>query len=110
MIKFSEIINKILKRNRPKSPSGAEHLRNDFKSRYHSFKLLLSSNNKSLDIMADIEKLLDGSRLFGMSHVNANRTAVSVNVYKMIKNLEVLAPGKYGELSLRFNDIQSADR
>ncbi|MDP3286223.1 MAG: PEP/pyruvate-binding domain-containing protein, partial [Desulfobacterales bacterium] len=106
MINFSEIIKKVLNRNRPKSPSGAEHLRNDFKARYHSFKLLLSSNNKALDIMADIEKLLEGTRLFGMSHVKANCTAVSVNVYKMIKNLEVLAPGKYRDLSLRFNDIQ----
>jgi pyruvate,water dikinase len=106
MIKFSEIINRVLKRNRPESHSGTEHLRNDFKSRYQSFKILLSSNNKAIDIMADIEKLLEGSRLFGMSHVKGNCTAVSVNVYKMIKNLEVLAPGKYTELSLRFNDIQ----
>ena len=106
MIKFSEIINKFLKRNQPESSSDAEHLRNDFKSRYQSFKILLSSNNKALDIMADIEKLLDGSRLFGMSHIKGNCTAVSVNVYKMIKNLEVLAPGKYRELSLGFTDIQ----
>jgi len=106
MLNFSEIINKLLKRSQPGSPSGAEHLRNDFKSRYQSFKILLSSNNKALDIMADIEKLLEGSRLFGMSHVKGNCTAVSVNVYKMIKNLEVLAPKKYRELSLRFNDIQ----
>ncbi|MFO7666508.1 MAG: PEP/pyruvate-binding domain-containing protein [Desulfobacterales bacterium] len=101
-----EIINKILKRDKPGQPSDVNHLRNDFKSRYQSFKILLSSNNKALDIMADIEKLLEGSRLFGMSHVKANCTAVSVNVYKMIKNLEVLAPGKYKELSLRFSDIQ----
>lgn len=106
MINFSEIINKLLKRNKPEDASVAENLRNDFKARYHSFKLLLSSNNKALDIMADIEKLLEGSRLFGMSHVKGNCTAVSVNVYKMIKNLEVLAPGKYRELYLRFNDIQ----
>ncbi len=106
MIKFSEIINKLLKRNQPESSSDAEYLRNDFKSRYQSFKILLSSNNKALDIMADIEKLLDGSRLFGMSHIKGNCTAVSVNVYKMIKNLEVLAPGKYRELSSGFTEIQ----
>jgi pyruvate, water dikinase len=106
MINFSEIINRILKKKRQEPASGPEELRNDFKYRYQSFKILLSSNNKALDIMADIEKLLEGSRLFGMSHVKSNCTAVSVNVYKMIKNLEVLAPGKYRELSLRFNDIQ----
>jgi pyruvate,water dikinase len=105
MINFLKIINKFLKKN-PESPSDVDSLRNDFKYRYQSFKVLLSSNNKALDIMADIERLLDGSRLFGMSHVKGNCTAVSVNVYKMIKNLEALAPGKYRELSLRFNDIQ----
>jgi pyruvate,water dikinase len=105
MINFSELINRILKKNQPES-SSPEELRNDFKYRYQSFKILLSSNNKALDIMADIERLLDGSRLFGMSHVKGNCTAVSVNVYKMLKNLEVLAPGKYGELFTRFNDIQ----
>jgi pyruvate,water dikinase len=105
MINFSKIINKFLKRN-PESPSDVDSLRNDFKYRYQSFKILLSSNNKALDIMADIERLLDGARLFGMSHVKGNCTAVSVNVYKMIKNLEVLAPGKYKELSLKFNEIQ----
>jgi pyruvate,water dikinase len=105
MINFLKIINKFLKKN-PESPSDVDSLRNDFKYRYQSFKVLLSSNNKALDIMADIERLLDGSRLFGMSHVKGNCTAVSVNVYKMIKNLEALAPGKYRGLSLRFNDIQ----
>ncbi|RPH48345.1 MAG: pyruvate, water dikinase [Desulfobacteraceae bacterium] len=106
MTSFSEIINYLLKRRSPEASYDPENLRTDFKARYHSFKLLLNSNNKALDIMADIEKLLDGTRLFGMSHVKADSTAVSVNVYKMIKNLEVLAPGKYSELSLRFNDIQ----
>ena len=72
MLKFSEIINKLLKRNKPESIFDAEDLRNDFKSRYQSFKILLSSNNKALDIMADIEKLLEGSRLFGMTQVKAN--------------------------------------
>lgn len=106
MIKIAEIIKKVLKRTRPESPSGAEHLRNDFKSRYQNFKILLSSNNKALDIMAEIERLLDGRHIFGMYHVRAGCTAVSVNVFKMIKNLEDLSPGKYTELSLRFNDIQ----
>jgi pyruvate,water dikinase len=93
-------------RGKPQCDSDVEELRNLFKARYHSFKLLLSSNNKSLEIMADLEEALRGARSFGMSFVRANCTAVSVNVYRMIKNLDDLAPGKYQELFKRFNGIE----
>lgn len=83
-----------------------EELRVAFKDRYHSFKLLLNANNKALEIMADIERALQGKQPFGMSFVRASCTAVSVNVFNMIKNMKKLARGKYGELNARFNDIQ----
>jgi len=106
MIKFTEIYNKIFKRNKIKSPYDLQHLLSEFKSRYHNFKLLLSSNNKALDIMADIELLLEGKKPFGMSQIKSHCTAASVNVYKMLKNFDELVPGKYSELFSRFNDIQ----
>ena len=93
-------------RGKPQCGSGAEELRNLFKARYHSFKLLLSANNKALEIMADLEEALQGTRTFGMSFIRANCTAVSVNVYKIIKNLDELAPAKYEDLHQRFSDIQ----
>jgi len=86
--------------------SHIEELRLDFKSRYHNFKLLLSSNNKCLEIMADMEQALSGKRIFGMSFVRTNCTAVSVNLLTMIKNLDKLAPGKYPKLYNKFNYIQ----
>ena len=83
-----------------------EELRTLFRARYHNFKLLLNANNKALEIMADLEGTLRFSRPIGMSFIKANCTAVSVNVFKMVKNMDELAPGKYEELHARFRDIE----
>lgn len=73
-------------------------LRHDFKERYFFFKQLLTANNSALEGSAQIEKLLNESVPFGMSAVKANTTAVLVSVYRMIRKLDRLAPGKYSTL------------
>jgi pyruvate,water dikinase len=83
-----------------------ERLRLTFKSRYHSFKLLLTANNKILDGMADIERALQGNEPFSMSSVQTRCTSISVNVFQMIQNMENIAPGKYTALRDRFMVIQ----
>jgi len=88
------------------SVAEVEGLRIAFKERYHSFKLLLNANNKALEIMAEMERALQGQQLFGMSFIRASCTAVSVNVFIMIKNIEKLAQDRYGELRVRFINIQ----
>lgn len=106
MINFFQLIKKFFIKKGLESPDDVEYLRNDFKSRYHSFKVLLSSNNKALDIMADIEMLLEGAKPFGITQIKSHCTAASVNVFKMIKNFDDLAPKKYSELFSKFNEIQ----
>ena len=83
-----------------------EQLRIEFKERYHSFKLLLNANNRALEIMADMERALGGGQSFGMAFVRASCTAVSVNVFNMVKHIGKLAQDRYGELNGRFNDIR----
>lgn len=88
--------------------SDPEELRAAFKIRYHHFKLLLNANNKALEIMSDLEEALRGTRPFGMSFIRSSATAVCVNVFQMIRHLEVLAPDKYSELTDRFREIETA--
>lgn len=83
-----------------------EALRLTFKSRFHSFKLLLAANNRILEGMADIERALQGNESFSMSFVQTHCTAISVNVFRMINDMENIAPGKYTALKDSFVAIQ----
>jgi len=83
-----------------------EALRLTFKSRYHSFKLLLAANNRILEGMADIERALLGNESFSMSFVQTHCTGISVNVFRMINDMENIAPGKYTTLKDSFVAIQ----
>jgi pyruvate, water dikinase len=105
---LAELLNKLpfMGRKEKLSPANVEELRSAFKDRYHSFKVLLAANNKALEIMAEMEEALRGNRPFGMSFIRANCTAVSVNVFRIVKNLDQLAPGKYRDLFDKFKDIQ----
>lgn len=84
----------------------AEPLRVEFKARYHHFKLLLNSNNQSLDIMAEIDEALTGTRPFGMNFVRSRCTRAATHVFQIIQHLNRLAPGKYEALHERFREIQ----
>lgn len=85
----------------------ADRLRVSFKERYHHFKLLLAANNRALELMAEIEGALRGDQPFGMAFVRSRVTEAAVNVLRMIKSLQRLAPGRYDALRTRFDHIRA---
>ncbi len=88
------------------SAARLEELRISFRARYHNFKAILSSNNKALEVMSEIEKALAGGSPFGMSFIRSSSTAVSVNVFRMIQHIDQMVPDKYSELFGSFESIQ----
>ena len=79
-----------------------EYLRLNFKARYHSFKLLISANNKCLENMADMERALLGKDVFGMSFIKSRVTVIAVNVFSMINHLKTITGDKYPGLEPSF--------
>ncbi len=57
--------------------------------------------------MSELEEASKGDTPFGMSFIRAGCTAVSVNVFRMVKCMDQLAPGKYVEFYDSFRSIQS---
>jgi pyruvate, water dikinase len=110
MTKLTQFLRAIFQRGRGDQEvlANVQELRAAFTSRYHNFKLLLTANNKALEIMSELEKALEGNQSFGMSFVRSRSTAISVNVFRIIKHLDSLAPGKYSDLYERFRIIQDA--
>ena len=101
-----QILKNFFSKKLPKYPSSDEDLRKEFKARYHNFRLLLNSNKRVLEAMARIEQALRDMQPFGMPFVRANCTTVSVEVFRMIRNLKEPAPERYKGLYARFHDIQ----
>ena len=93
-------------RAKKKSDEEIEKLRADFRARYHSFKLLLTANNKALDIMAEMEDALRGECPVGMSFVRSRCTRAAANVYNIVDNINKITLGKYDSLHSRFKEIQ----
>lgn len=108
MAELIQFFKKILLRanNKSESREAYEEIQAAFKFRYERFRRVLTANTKALDIMSDMERALLGHRPFGISFVRSSCQAVSAIVFRMIKELNELAPGKYSDLFGSFHAIQ----
>lgn len=108
MRQLLNLLREFFSRGRRRRADRIEELRVEFKLRYHSFKLLLNANNRALEIMANMERALLDGHPFDMSFVRSSATAVLVEVFRMIRNLDEISPEKYRVLSDRFTAIQQS--
>jgi len=76
------------------------------KTRYQSFQKLLTANNQTLELMADMEEKSSGEYLFDMHYIKTNARLVSHNVLTIIKSLNALSKNKYLLFEKIHKDIQ----
>ncbi|MEF2144655.1 MAG: PEP/pyruvate-binding domain-containing protein [Desulfovibrionaceae bacterium] len=84
-----------------------QDLQAGFRSRYHSFKLLLNANSSALETMTEMEEALRGLRPFGMHFIRAAATRLSTSIFNMVRHLNELAPDGYPALMPRFTEIRA---
>ncbi len=104
---FTRLFRSRAESQRAGHEANVEELRQRFRSRYHEFKLLLVANNQALEIMAELEAMLAGNQPFGRAFVRSRSTSVIAAVLRIIRHLDVLAPGKYAALQTVFKSIQA---
>ena len=88
-------------------PASLAELREAFRKKYHAFRLLLAANNAALHLMTEMELALRGNQSFGMTFIRSHATAISVNVFSIIKYLNELTNDKYKGLEPVFADLQA---
>ncbi|MDD5562722.1 MAG: PEP/pyruvate-binding domain-containing protein [Thermoanaerobaculaceae bacterium] len=74
--------------------------------KYLTFKDLIASNDEILEVIAEVEKKLEGRTTFGMAFVRSSAVTAAAHAYRMIQKLDSLSQRRYPELYARFSDIQ----
>lgn len=74
---------------------------------FQKFKTLLELNNKTLELIADMGDKLSGDYIFDKHYIHSTSQKMADYVYKLIYNLNSIAPHKYLELYDAFNRINS---
>ncbi len=69
-----------------------------FRFKYTLFKELLAANSELFNILADMEQKLKGNHIFGASYIKNQVIRSMIQVFKMVKNLNVLSGNKYPQL------------
>jgi len=86
-----------------RSPAATQRL---FIAHCRSFRELLAANNQALEAMAEMEQALRDGRTLSMTFIRAKSTAVAVNVYKIVANLNKISDGRYHGLVAVFTRVQ----
>lgn len=105
MVEFLGFLKKRREGKLLKAEKEIEAVRLAFTRRYLNFKSLLSTNDQVLEIITELEQALRSGQPFGMTLVRSRCTALSVNLFKIIQNLNAITSNRYPELFEVFQGI-----
>jgi pyruvate, water dikinase len=77
------------------------------REKYKAFQNLLTSNNKVLELMADMEEKLSGEYLFDVHYIKTSVRLIGYEVRKIIDNLNQLSEGEFGQFVKIHDDISA---
>ena len=78
-----------------------------FSDLFSRFREILESNNRALDLMAEMGNKLGGDFIFDSQYIRSTCQEIADLVHKLIYNLNYIAPNKYNELNNAFGRINS---
>mgnify|MGYP000027827981 CR=1 FL=1 len=88
-----------LRRLLPSAPTTSQVLTSAaFRLKYERFRELLALNDATLQLYADLEDLLASSEPFALDSILQRTRKASLDVFVMVKNLNQIAGGRYGDL------------
>ena len=79
----------------------------EFRKRFHNFRLLLTANKKAMRTISAMQSALAGDCGFDMGFVRSQATSAQVNVFRIAKHLNEIAPGRYEALFERLKIIEA---
>ncbi len=102
MITMKKLLNKFLNIINPKKRRRANF---SFSEIFLRFQNIIDLNNKILELMAEMGDKLSGDYIFDRHYITSSCQQISDLVYKLIYNLDALAPKKYIGLYDAFRKI-----
>lgn len=68
------------------------------REKYHAFKSLLSHDKQAHELMAELEEIYYSQAAVDFQVIRGKFEALSTAVWKVIQDLDIICPGRYGDL------------
>lgn len=76
-----------------------------FKSKYEAFRNLLESNSELLRITSELQELLEGDKVFGMSDLRMHSARSVFHAASIVKSLNEISAGAYPGLQRKVEEL-----
>jgi pyruvate,water dikinase len=101
-----DLLRRLLGKNRWKPVEVPKDRRALLNLKYMLFKEITTSNDEVLDVIADIEKKLEGESFIGMAYIRSRCVTAAAHTYRMVQNINKLSNRRHLDLHNVFSNLQ----